>query len=409
MRLLLLQFDWALSLLQQAGDTVTDSTDPGAVTHEHTNALECECCQCMLRSVRAGWRSGGKRIGELEAQLAEVTRDRDDHVDACADVAAQRDEISAQLTAMTTRAEAAEAERESLRTRLESSAQHHDEHHERDDKRWALAQEALGLQAAWPALFDRMRQLVGKEAELERFREERRHLLTVAVAAKTLLGHHDNGRPLPLDWLRSKVNECEAALPSTRLYGGKVMAVEGGQQTHVGDPGGDTVNTDPSPTERHSGKLGTGPGHQTTTPADQCRSVAQCDAPCGSAGSGGEVSAGDPPPEPAPAAKCSHCSAVPPEPHHRECPTAIVAIGDAILARYQPGEGSFSVQSAAAPKALPVEEFVTKAELAEILLDALAAWGSKGNAGMRSWLELYYAERGWNIDRLERGGEGRES
>lgn len=45
-------------------------------------------------------------------------------------------------------------------------------------------------------------------------------------------------------------------------------------------PGGDTEHTDPLPTERHSGELGTGPGPQTSTPVESSH---------GSAGGGGEV------------------------------------------------------------------------------------------------------------------------
>lgn len=51
---------------------------------------------------------------------------------------------------------------------------------------------------------------------------------------------------------------------------------------------------------------------------------------------------------------------------------------------------------------------MTRAELFEILPAAMAAWGREGNAGFRSWLELYFAERDWPVaDRIEQGGEGR--
>jgi hypothetical protein len=43
-------------------------------------------------------------------------------------------------------------------------------------------------------------------------------------------------------------------------------------------------------------------------------------------------------------------------------------------------------------------DYVTRGELAELLPEALRAWGSQGNSGFRAWLELAYAERGWELE-----------
>lgn len=58
------------------------------------------------------------------------------------------------------------AERNQLQAELEAARRHHDEHHERDQTRHEKMQEALGLQAAWPALFNRVRELRLAESAL---------------------------------------------------------------------------------------------------------------------------------------------------------------------------------------------------------------------------------------------------
>ncbi|HKY40742.1 MAG TPA: hypothetical protein VJN18_32630 [Polyangiaceae bacterium] len=96
------------------------------------------------------------------------------------------------MAALRSRAEAAERA-------LESASKHHDEHHERDNTRWAKAQEVLGLQAAWPALFDRAAVLVAAEAELEElkgaleFLSSQDHEMFVVPAAAILETARDLG------------------------------------------------------------------------------------------------------------------------------------------------------------------------------------------------------------------------
>lgn len=45
------------------------------------------------------------------------------------------------------------------------------------------------------------------------------------------------------------------------------------KKTHAGRPGGDTEHTDPAPTERHSGQLGTGPGQLQPVPMTRAARV----------------------------------------------------------------------------------------------------------------------------------------
>jgi hypothetical protein len=83
--------------------------------------------------------------------------------------ARERDELRRQL-------DLAAQHKKSIEQQLVNSFDHHDEHHRRDDDRWAKAQEALGLQAAWPALFDRMRAVITAARELEKLKSALKYL-----------------------------------------------------------------------------------------------------------------------------------------------------------------------------------------------------------------------------------------
>lgn len=303
---------------------MTDSTDPGAVTHEHTNALECECCQCMLRSVRAGWRSGGKRIGELEAQLAEVTRDRDDHVDACADVAAQRDEISAQLTAMTARAEAAEAD----------------------------------ASDAWQSFEKEKSSRVAAEAELAHMRE--------AAELLRWCENHDSmgNRFFDLQFIHKAMvawYERDQARQKDSSGGARVA-----EQTHAGSPGGDPDDLALHTRECNERYLSVVGGRYRGSPRAGSGCCVQAGASTSSAGSGGEVSAGDPPPEPAlDFFDDAWLLARYIGDHYDWKPnySDVKAAASRILAGPTPGERR-APQPAAAPKVLPVAEAIARERVA---------------------------------------------
>lgn len=135
-------------------------TCPNEASHQYlTGAARCQVCNLPA------FESLGIPVANSMEEMAQFLRG---------------EPTTSQLKARIAELEAALATETKAR---EMSWAHHDEHHERDEARLAKAQEALGLEAAWPALFDRMRALREAEAALGRAEVNVAHWRTAASMA----------------------------------------------------------------------------------------------------------------------------------------------------------------------------------------------------------------------------------